>query len=652
MRSLQTILVRALASVSLLLPALVTSVPAQPVDAAARMRQIGTILVGRIGADRAVETSTTLVSDSGSTIPFVSLHGPILAREAILSESGPDADYIDTLQSESRAISPIIEHLLPQGGLLDLSSDFLPLQNARVPNPFGVRASEFYSFTARVTPEGGTRIDLAPRSDLYPALTGAVVIGSGSIPTITAEFTIAPPNRLALLSDPQLRLESGPGRTTIRMGGELVISVLYPIATLRGNVREMQSVSHPLSESASGSTPVQRDRASLTNADSLAADLVAIDYPDRTPSAVAVLPYLAFDRVESVSLGIAPALHFGPVTFASTGYYSFGLDRLMGSAEVDAELLHTAPWSFGIMGRLYSDIATTTTGDKHYPRIMNTLVAAGLHSDYYDYLRRDGGAVGVTLGYGIVNLTATASTRRDYSLPVTTNRSLLSNKPFRPNPPAEEGSYRTLLGRLDLGANRSLFDPRPLASVAAAAQLNLFGGRRESDQQSFWSIEALGGVTIPLIYTGYDPVSWTLLASAGLGSASLPPQYQFRLRTSAATIGDPGGFVSPPTGVYGGTRYVAVGSEINLSDFPWRAMGLPRWKGRGLDLILAGTSGRFQQEHSSGYAATDGWYSEVGFGISRIPLFLTDLIAGRVDLRWGVGETGRFYVNLTLVGPF
>ena len=92
--------------------------------------------------------------------------------------------------------------------------------------------------------------------------------------------------------------------------------------------------------------------------------------------------------------------------------------------------------------------------------------------------------------------------------------------------------------------------------------------------------------------------------------------------------------------------------EFNTTDLWWRAMGLPTYNGRGVELILAGGSTRFIQGHPTGYLGTgDLWYSEAGIALSRIPLFLTDLVSGRVDLRYGLGPLGKFGANFTLVLP-
>jgi hypothetical protein len=109
-----------------------------------------------------------------------------------------------------------------------------------------------------------------------------------------------------------------------------------------------------------------------------------------------------------------------------------------------------------------------------------------------------------------------------------------------------------------------------------------------------------------------------------------------------------GDFLTTPLGAFGGTRYVSLRAEHNFSDLAWRALGLPTYKGRGLDFILHAGTARYEQEtisRTEGFPpATNGWYSELGFGIGRIPLFVIDLITLRFDAAWGVGNVaaGKF----------
>jgi hypothetical protein len=61
---------------------------------------------------------------------------------------------------------------------------------------------------------------------------------------------------------------------------------------------------------------------------------------------------------------------------------------------------------------------------------------------------------------------------------------------------------------------------------------------------------------------------------------------------------------------------------------------------------------KYVQRYSMGYKGTgEHFYTELGIALSRIPLLVTDIVAGRVDLRQGVGPLGQFGANFTFVVP-
>jgi hypothetical protein len=285
---------------------------------------------------------------------------------------------------------------------------------------------------------------------------------------------------------------------------------------------------------------------------------------------------------------------------------------------------------------------------------MNTLVSASLHQDYYNFFRKDGWSVGGELVHAPFRLAAAFEESRQFSIGNNARWSLLTwnSKAFQPNPPITDGSYQTV--QVEFARERVV----PFLKITPVADFDLrwsllgLLGKRTDSSSSFRLAEALVSASFPIVETGYNPMTLTLLGAAGIGTSSLPPQYQFRLRTSAASFGRPGGFVSPPKGLYGGTEYLALGAELNTTDLWWRALGLPTWNGRGIELIFAGGSARYRQEHPTGFTGTgDNWYSEAGIALSRIPLFLTELVYGRVDLRQGLGPLGQFGGNFTFVVP-
>ena len=114
-------------------------------------------------------------------------------------------------------------------------------------------------------------------------------------------------------------------------------------------------------------------------------------------------------------------------------------------------------------------------------------------------------------------------------------------------------------------------------------------------------------------------------------------------------------FYSAPIGVYGGNEYYTVHLNYNLTDLWWRAIGLPRFEGRGMDLILSGSSGRYISHPSSYYKQTgNDLYSEIGFGLSRIPTFISNVGYLSFDARWGLGPLAHdsFGWGLGITLPF
>ena len=44
---------------------------------------------------------------------------------------------------------------------------------------------------------------------------------------------------------------------------------------------------------------------------------------------------------------------------------------------------------------------------------------------------------------------------------------------------------------------------------------------------------------------------------------------------------------------------------------------------------------------ATAFRSTDGWYTEAGVALARIPTFISDLIFLRVDMRWPVGAVAK-----------
>jgi hypothetical protein len=219
------------------------------------------------------------------------------------------------------------------------------------------------------------------------------------------------------------------------------------------------------------------------------------------------------------------------------------------------------------------------------------------------------------------------------------------------------GLFRIARGELNIG---DLGLPIPLdfsgKTHVDARFIGLYGdGNQDGQPIKFRSAELALRVTIPTIPTGFAPMYVRFAVQVGKGSVSLPMQYQFRLPTSSSFLGRFGVFYSAPVGVYGGTDLAAIYGEHNFTDIFWRWLGLPTYHGRGLELIIGGAAGATRNDNASGYGRTArSLYGELGFGIGKIPTFISNVAFLQFDARWGITEIarGNFGMALTLSSPF
>lgn len=568
-------------------------------------------------------------------------------------------------------------------GYPGITGDRVILLNTSIVSPLASDAFDYYTFAITGTAERAGAdayvIEVRPATELVPVFEGTLWIGRERYDLVEADLHISRRTALPFTDELALVERFSPADEGIFMPEHLEIRGTGTITAVAIGMVEPEVTFHVRADLAD-----RRLHAAVPDAMRGQSDpLVTADGADAVPGSfwagddmldadqraalaqnspgasdrrfgISAAPYIDYNRVGATSLGGSLDVKAGPVGIGAMGGYSFGLERPIGELSArlefgDVEELLISPYV-----RACSRIETTTTGDKSYPRIMNTLVAASLHQDYYDFYRKDGWSAGMDLAHSPLRLGVTYEESRQFSAGNTAQWALLTwkSREFQDNPPIADGRYRTVQGELAWERPSAFLKITPVRGADLRWSLAGLAGKAIETDTGFSLVEALISLSMPVIETGYNPMILTLLGAGGAGTATLPPQYQFRLRTSAASFGKPGGFVSPPKGLYGGTAYLALGAEFNLTDLWWRALHLPVRNGRGVELILAGGGARYRQMHPVGYAGTgDQWYTEAGFALSRIPLFLTDLITGRVDARWGFGPLGRFGANFTFVAP-
>ena len=363
--------------------------------------------------------------------------------------------------------------------------------------------------------------------------------------------------------------------------------------------------------------------------------------------------YIDFNRVGSLSLGLKPEINLFGLPIKGNMYYSIGQKDFFGDFDINfnGTLSNKMNMYFGFEG--FSKM-TTMSFDNKFDRITNTIVSALFHTDYYDFYKKDGLSVSGGLKYfNLFDLKFTFESSRQTSLVKTTDRTLFSKSKLRDNPQALEGSFSITNMDLKFGKENSF---NPEGEFNLYSETNAFYGEITGGSNLFKGIESMLDIYIPLIRTGYKPIGLDIMAKGAYSDDKLPAQYQFRMKTSLEILGKYGNFYTANPSEFGGMRYFELHTELELTDYFYRALKLPLYEGRGLNLSLYASTGQYyNSQEKIIYKSTEkNYYTEIGFGISRIPIFISNVIFLEFQARWGLGPLagGRFGWSIGIKLPF
>lgn len=349
----------------------------------------------------------------------------------------------------------------------------------------------------------------------------------------------------------------------------------------------------------------------------------------------------AFNRVVAYTAGISPYISFRNLKVNLSPSYSFGLKRAFAEAVISYQTSKPSdiPLNFtNISFRIFSKVETISN-DKSVSPTLNSLAAFLFHWDYYDYYRKDGFRINYEINTLNSKLNIGFEEARHFSLPKTTDKSAFSKSLWRKNPEIESGSFRSFMVELEMGNLVSLPGIGTLSGEGLSYKLNakLTFGAKKGGSSAFGIFASSVLLQIPTFYTGYSPMNLSLLFQYGRATQQTPSQYLFRMPSGFGF----GNFYSARIGLLGGREYFAMHLQWNLTDIWWRAIGLPRYEGRGLDLLLSASFGKFNGSNSIYNSTAGKFYTEIGFGFSRIPTFFSNVLFCGFELCFGLPPLGR-----------
>ncbi|MCK5573848.1 MAG: carboxypeptidase-like regulatory domain-containing protein [Bacteroidetes bacterium] len=341
---------------------------------------------------------------------------------------------------------------------------------------------------------------------------------------------------------------------------------------------------------------------------------------------------VAYNRVEGFRLGIRGDFDSVlNVVDVRTGF-AYGFSDQLTKYVVGATVFASDTRVFGIGGDLYRRM-DHRPDLRYYGSALNSLSSILVKNDYWDYYRSEGWGVFVTGKPSTAVVTRVSFVSEDHrSMRNTADFGVFfPSRDFRMNPPVEEGRFNALRVWARIGN-----DPVPLDLIWRDAlevsveysEPSLTGGDFD-----FVRYYAVGSIAVPTFGRSFllKPVL-RLRVAAGSSSGDLPSQRLYDLESSLSGIGPFGVLRGSRVKEFSGTSFLSASLEHNFRSIPFLALGVPFLYENNLELILEATAARTWNNGSYSLTTTDGWYYEIGLGISRIFEIL------RADFTWRMAD--------------
>lgn len=335
-----------------------------------------------------------------------------------------------------------------------------------------------------------------------------------------------------------------------------------------------------------------------------------------------ILKYLSlrFNRVEGLFLGGDLELD-SLKTFmrVSTGAgYAFSDKRFKLKGELEVFLDTDRSYSIGI--RAYKDLAHVPD-EGFYETFFITASSLLSKIDQRDYYYTKGVQI-ILKGrpWSQFRFEATYGSEEHTSAMRRTAFSFFArSRPYRENPPITGGMLRSLSLSARYGDS-----PVPLGLISTN-YVNVEFERSQStllkSDFTFSRMSLVSEFFIPtFLRRNLFPPTLIGRVAAGWSAGLLPPQRIFTLEARSNGFAPFGVLKGASLREFSGDRYVSISLEQNFRSVPFLALDIPFLYENSVELILHGSAARTW--NSSGVLpytfSSNGWYSEIGIGISRI----------------------------------
>ena len=345
----------------------------------------------------------------------------------------------------------------------------------------------------------------------------------------------------------------------------------------------------------------------------------------------------SFNRVEGLHLGGSYDTRRMIPVVRLHGGAAYGFSDKKSKYELGATVYTSPSRALGFGGSIYRRLGYRPD-QNYYGAVANSVAALLDKSDYRDYHSAEGWRTFVTHRPArILDWTLSFINETHTSVRTNTSYSFFSrSREFRENPLVQEGKLRSLQFEARLGA-----PPVPLDLIVQnAISINIEHSSPSiaSSSFDFTRYEANATLVIPTFArSSLLRPQFTLHLGAGESDGNVPLQRAFSIESQLSGDAPAGVMRGMEVKEFGGTGYVAAHLEHNFRTLPFLALGIPFLYENNIELILHGGAARAWGNNGLPLRQTDGWYTEAGFGLSRI------FDIARFDFTWRLSAPRAFW---------
>ncbi len=345
----------------------------------------------------------------------------------------------------------------------------------------------------------------------------------------------------------------------------------------------------------------------------------------------------SFNRVAGYILELRPNFNFLNFKFDILPQYSFNRKEFFGKVSLNYN--KTFAEKFLIKSRntvgisVFKEIKTIGL-DTSFSMSLNSISSAIFGFDYYDYFIRKGFSV-VYRTWNLENANFGICYYDVEHSPIETIqiRDWFGRTLKRANPRVDPKKLRYFQFDLKFGDKIWL---NPLTTRDAEKFSYQFAfysvfGENATNGLKFAVFEPSLTLVLPTFFTGYKPVQLIGNFAYGWATTTAPMEMTFRIN---------GGFdltsIYSSRGIFaGGEEYIRGLVIFDIKDIWWRLLGLPTFRGRGVELYFASAFAKvFGASFYSNFDNT--MFTEAGVGFWKIPTFISDLLNFGFEVRYGL----------------